>query len=176
MKAVRLIPILLLVLANRCMAFDVWGFTSGEDRAAVERAAKEHGDELRQIEGLTVVNRRSPDTGAFETYHLRYCNDRLGGVTKVESFTPAGAVNELSDLIGRYGAPQVSADENTIHSFTDFVVKEVKYAWRPKNDEVLLTMNLPAAQGLKLEPGMTLIYGDTAVCGSAAPAQSAPHD
>lgn len=172
MKALCSIAMLLFALTNRCWAFDAWGFSSGVDRAAFERQVKEQGAEIRQVEGLTVVNRRRPDTGAFETYHVRYCDDRLGGLSKIESFTPADVVNVLSDLIDRYGAPQMSADRKTIHSFTDFIVKEVDYTWHAADDEIRLTMNLPAAQGLNLEPGMTLTYSDTAVCGTA-PAQHA---
>jgi hypothetical protein len=164
MRIVFLLPIVLLTFATRCLAFDAWGFVSGENKAEVERRAKEHGDTVQQVDSLTVINRLRPGTGRYDTYHLTFCDDRLAGLTKIESFTPSIIVDVISDLVKQYGTPEISVSDRTIHAFTDFDLKEVDYTWDSANDRIQVAMNVPTAPLLQLVPGITVTHSDTAKC------------
>ena len=164
MRIIFLAPIVALIVTTRCMAFDAWGFVSGENKSTIERSASARGDTMQQLEGLTVVNRYQPNTGVYETFHLRFCDGRLAAVTKVESFTPENFINGLSGLMKLRGTPAISARDQTIHSFTDIALKEVQYTWDLADDRIQLTTNVSTAPSLKLEPGMTLTHEDTTIC------------
>ncbi|MBN3753264.1 hypothetical protein G3N95_09935 [Paraburkholderia sp. Tr-20389] len=170
MRIVLLLPIIPLIVATKCMAFDAWSFASGETKSAIERNATARGETVQQVEALTVINRVRPDTGAYESFHLNFCDGRLFAVTKIESFTPATFINVLSGLMEQHGTPAISAREQTVHSFTDITSKEVQYTWRSPDDRIQLTTNIATATApsLKLEPGMTVTHSDSTICDSTS--------
>ncbi len=153
------------VWVSNCGAFEVWGFTSGTNRAAVESQARLEGDQVKALAGVTAINRFDKGSGTWSVLLLQFCDDRLFKIGKPRNINSPSAADFLNTLYGyieERGSPTVLVARNPLPNGNS--IEEIEYRWGDPPDTTSLIFNTPAHPVENVIPGIREEHRDTTQC------------